>query len=562
MTTITPIVYNQDVEDLSACNVDLGFIIDESASMTESGYRQAIAFVEKIVSNFTLGPNHTRVSLMTFSTFPFPHFGFNDVQSTDFTSFKNYLATIPYLEGFTYTNQALDLARTTVFNKFNGDRPDYRSVAVVLTDGKSSSDISFVEEASSKLLNSAVKVLVVGVGSGVVQAELEAIAGDKFNIFSVSGNDQLNSLVEAILPPICKDIFMDLQCESYGFAAGFSLVGLSVKPQPYTIRFAGSGECGTFNANSSDNIYGGRLWMTSNYTDCGVEAYHSGDQIVFEKQIIVLYGKNESNLIYRHSAETYSVQCTLDRRLTEKLNINVKDIGTNPYLNGTSEFSLKMKVTKPGDDKEIQMVTINEPLEFQLDIVDAPNAVKTSPQDCYATRADGSGRYNLITDRCEDDETTAITSSKTAIHRFSWEMLAFRYFGNSNAVIIVCEVLICKNDDFADLSGECKRCGQTSNRKRRAVSDSLVLEKTTISSQPIFIIDLPNNPEQSSAQKDEGFLAKAEGISVIAVLVIVILGLGAFILMKKMVATSSHLMKKTLQVEGNVEKGVDNMAME
>lgn len=90
-------MYNQDVEDLSACNVDLGFIIDESASMTESGYRQAIAFVEKIVSNFTLGPDHTRVSLMTFSTFPFPHFGFNDVQSTDFTSFKNYLATIPYL---------------------------------------------------------------------------------------------------------------------------------------------------------------------------------------------------------------------------------------------------------------------------------------------------------------------------------------------------------------------------------------------------------------------------------------------------------------------------------
>ncbi|XP_066930138.1 uncharacterized protein [Clytia hemisphaerica] len=210
----------------------------------------------------------------------------------------------------------------------------------------------------------------------------------------------------------------------------------------------------------------------------------------------------------------------------------------------------------------MQMVPINEPLEFQLDIIDAPNTVKTSPQNCYATKADGSGRYNLITDRCEDDETTAITSSKTAIHRFSWEMLAFRYFGNSNAVIIVCEVLICKNEDFADLSGECKRCGQTSKRKKRAVSDSMVLEKTTISSQPIFIINLPDKPEESPAQKDEGFLRTPVGISVIAVLGVIILALSAFIVKKKMVATSSHLMKKTLQVEGNVEKGVDNMAME
>uniref|UniRef100_A0A7M5TQX6 ZP domain-containing protein n=1 Tax=Clytia hemisphaerica TaxID=252671 RepID=A0A7M5TQX6_9CNID len=358
--------------------------------------------------------------------------------------------------------------------------------------------------------------------------------------------------------------FMDLTCQPYGFAAGFSMKGLSKKPASYSIQFAGNKDCGIFNASSTDKIYKGRLWMTSNYTDCGVEAYHSGDQIVFEKQIIILYGpKDDSDLIYRHSNDNFTVQCFLDRRLTEKLDIDVKDRDTtNPFLNGTSEFSLKMKVTKPGNDEEIQMVTINEPLEFQLDIVDAPNTVKTSPQNCYATRADGSGRYNLIKDRCEDDETTAITSSKTAIHRFSWEMLAFRYFGNSNAVIIVCEVLICKNEDFADLSGECKRCGQTSKRKRKAVSDSLILEKTTISSQPIFIINLPDKPGQSPAQKNEGFLGRPEGISLIAVLGIIILALSAFIVKKKMVATSSHLMKKTLQVEGNVEKGVDNMAME
>eukprot|EP00111_Clytia_hemisphaerica_P001320 TCONS_00003771-protein len=191
---------------------------------------------------------------------------------------------------------------------------------------------------------------------------------------------------------------MDLTCQPYGFAAGLSMKGLSKKPAPYSIQFAGNKDCGIFNANSTDTISKGRLWMTSNYTECGVEAYHSGDEIVFEKQIIISYGpKDDLDLIYRHSYDNFTVQCFLDRRLTEELNIDVKDrVSANPFLNSTSEFSLKMKVTKPGNDEEIQMVTINEPLEFQLDIIDAPNTVKTSPQDCYATRADGSGRYKLM----------------------------------------------------------------------------------------------------------------------------------------------------------------------
>ena len=93
---ITPHIYTQDVEDLSLCNIDLGFIVDESGSIGSTGFRQSIDFVESIVSNFTLGPDHTRVSLMTFSTNPFLHFGLNAPQSTNLDSFKAYLSTIPY----------------------------------------------------------------------------------------------------------------------------------------------------------------------------------------------------------------------------------------------------------------------------------------------------------------------------------------------------------------------------------------------------------------------------------------------------------------------------------
>ena len=95
--------------------------------------------------------------------------------------------------------------------------------------------------------------------------------------------------------------------------------------------------------------------------------------------------------------------------------------------------------------------------------------------------------------RCVDpnEDTASITSPSNELHYFSWELLAFRYFGESNAVVIVCEVLVCKNEPFWKLTEECKRCGQTSNRKRRDVDsdDETVLQKMTVSSQLLFIID-------------------------------------------------------------------------
>ena len=89
-----------------------------------------------------------------------------------------------------------------------------------------------------------------------------------------------------------------------------------------------------------------------------------------------------------------------------------------------------------------------------------------------------------------EDDTTQITSPSNAIHGFTWQMLAFRYFGNSDGVIITCEVLVCKNEPCGSLSDKCKRCGQAYNRRGRKVdTDDTVLIKTIMTSQPIYIIE-------------------------------------------------------------------------
>ena len=120
---------------------------------------------------------------------------------------------------------------------------------------------------------------------------------------------------------------LELECQSYGFKAGFSVSGLESKNLPYSIRFSGPNSCGTINKTSSDHISNGRIWIWTNYTDCGVEAYHVGESIAFEQTLIVDYrSKDHSSVVYRYISSSYKVKCFLDRRVIQKLEINVKDI--------------------------------------------------------------------------------------------------------------------------------------------------------------------------------------------------------------------------------------------
>ena len=104
----------------------------------------------------------------------------------------------------------------------------------------------------------------------------------------------------------------------------------------------------------------------------------------------------------------------------------------------------------------------------------------------------------MLNYRCSyGDDTVKITSLSNDTHAFSWEMLAFRYFGNSDGVIISCRVLICTNlDDSPKLIDPlCTRCGELSfRRKRRALNGARNFE-SVVTSEPIFIVD--NRGKQS-----------------------------------------------------------------
>ncbi|XP_066936885.1 serine-rich adhesin for platelets-like, partial [Clytia hemisphaerica] len=317
----------------SACDLDLGFVIDESGSISFDDFRKSIDFVRNITQYFTIATARTRVSLITYGTDAVLHFKFNDDAGSDQSTFLDYISTINGRGGNTNTYAALKMSNLEMFNTENGDRTDKVNVLIVLTDGRSSGRSQLISE-SNALRESGVKVLAVGVGSGVGEEELNIIAGNSLNVFNVYDASHLSDIIEEIIPISCNEQMLELECQSYGFKAGFSLSGLQSKNLPYSIRFSGSNDCGTINKTSSDHLSNGRMWMWTNYTSCGVEAYHVGDSIAFEKTLMVNYGsKDHSSVVYRYISSSYKVKCFLDRKVVQKLEINVQDvIESNPDI--------------------------------------------------------------------------------------------------------------------------------------------------------------------------------------------------------------------------------------
>ena len=128
------------------------------------------------------------------------------------------------------------------------------------------------------------------------------------------------------MPTPPPEEMLKLECHSNGFEAGFSLKRLTAKKVPYSIRFSGSNNCSSVDGFSVNHIRNGRLWIGSNYTQCGIKSSEEGDSIAFEQKLIVEYRTKNQPPVYRSPITfSYRVKCYLKRKVTEKMNIEVED---------------------------------------------------------------------------------------------------------------------------------------------------------------------------------------------------------------------------------------------
>lgn len=107
--------------------------------------------------------------------------------------------------GSTNTAAALAALRNDIFTSGNGDRSDYPSIAVLLTDGVSNDQAATLREAMA-VRAQGITLIAVGIGPSPNIQELDGIASypSLQNIFRATDFNSLNALRDSLVQAVCN----------------------------------------------------------------------------------------------------------------------------------------------------------------------------------------------------------------------------------------------------------------------------------------------------------------------------------------------------------------------
>lgn len=189
------------------CNtsaLDIAFVMDESGSIGSTNYKRMKDLVHSTVETFNIGPDHVRVSMITYSSSARVRFHLNT--HTTKASVLETIDNLPYARGATNTHKALDTVRNSVFTAENGVRLSSKGVpriVIVITDGQSNS-VSKTATAAALLHDEGYIVFGIGI-KGAQLSELSDIASDEAYVYYISSfsQAQLQSLQVSISQRAC-----------------------------------------------------------------------------------------------------------------------------------------------------------------------------------------------------------------------------------------------------------------------------------------------------------------------------------------------------------------------
>ncbi|XP_003385151.1 PREDICTED: uncharacterized protein LOC100635304 [Amphimedon queenslandica] len=173
----------QDYLDCTARAFDFIILLDASGSVGSSNFEIMKNFVADMLSNFTIGPNDTRVGVIRYSSNPSIVIQLGSINT--YSQLATAVRDISYTSGGTNTAAALDLLSTAFATARVSE--GIPRVAAVFTDGMSNNAAATVQSAQA-VHDDGITVFSFGIGTGVSNAELIAIASDgQQGVFTISG---------------------------------------------------------------------------------------------------------------------------------------------------------------------------------------------------------------------------------------------------------------------------------------------------------------------------------------------------------------------------------------
>ncbi|CRL07619.1 CLUMA_CG020584, isoform A [Clunio marinus] len=203
--------------------IDMVFLVDSSSSVGKENFMNEISFVKRLLSDFNVSFNYTRVALITFSSKSKIHVHINQIsepsKENDKCILLNYqIPNITYSGGGTNTYSALFKAKE-IFQK--SKRKTSKKVLILITDGFSNgkNPIPIAQE----LKMSGVMIFTVGISSGNYD-ELRSLSSKPINNYNymLSSFSLFESLARkalhtdykiGVILPVSNSSFCDSLCD-------------------------------------------------------------------------------------------------------------------------------------------------------------------------------------------------------------------------------------------------------------------------------------------------------------------------------------------------------------
>ena len=182
------------------------FVIDTSGSIGSMNFQM----IRKLVADITIEIySRSAVGVILFNNSA--HIQFNLQAYTNLSTLLSAIYRLPYSGGLTDTAEALRLLLSSAQNGRLGLRNNSSKVAIVITDGRSTSPSATLSAARSLHASNIFDVFAVGV-AGASLTELHRIASNPQLVFFTSSfkNTGLRQLRGEILQELCNGKLIQL----------------------------------------------------------------------------------------------------------------------------------------------------------------------------------------------------------------------------------------------------------------------------------------------------------------------------------------------------------------
>lgn len=192
------------VPDCPKVKVDLAFVIDGSTTITAENFHAYKDFMNKILTNFQISEDETRVSVVQYASVVREEFPLNQYFSRQ--ELEVAINNIQWLTGNTATDDAINYLVDHTFDREKGGRPEIPDLVIILTDGKAQNHTA-VERAAQSLQKTGAVVYSVGIGNQPSLDELQDIASDPDDTFVIQAADfsLLSQKERPLINSICKN---------------------------------------------------------------------------------------------------------------------------------------------------------------------------------------------------------------------------------------------------------------------------------------------------------------------------------------------------------------------